>query len=115
MGSDSSFQSRGSSKMPSAMSAAVAAPPKASRNVLNVVLGDIVFKTWYPSFYPEELVGKEIERLYVCPWCFKYTKDVKPFLAHFVCLEASVQIHLICLQVYGRTCAVSKARILPEG
>ncbi|MCJ1471577.1 hypothetical protein MMC13_000217 [Lambiella insularis] len=64
------------------MPSAVGAPPKASRNVLNVVLGDIVFKTWYPSFYPEELVGKELERLYVCPWCFKYSKDAKPFLAH---------------------------------
>ncbi|KAI9797230.1 MAG: hypothetical protein M1835_001586 [Candelina submexicana] len=25
------------------------------RNVKNVVLGDVQFKTWYPSFYPEEL------------------------------------------------------------
>ncbi|KAI9873801.1 MAG: hypothetical protein M1830_010591, partial [Pleopsidium flavum] len=35
-----------------------------ARNVQNVVLGDILFKTWYPSFYPEELVGRETERLY---------------------------------------------------
>ncbi|KAL8840577.1 MAG: hypothetical protein Q9170_001263 [Blastenia crenularia] len=31
-------------------------PPKsASPNVRHVVLGDIIFNTWYPSYYPEEL------------------------------------------------------------
>ena len=60
------------------------AAASAARNVLNVVLGDILFKTWYPSFYPEELVGREIERLYVCQWCFKYTKEGPPFGAHVV-------------------------------
>ncbi len=56
----------------------------ASRNVQNVVLGDILFKTWYPSFYPEELVGRETERLYVCRWCFKYSRELMPYLAHVV-------------------------------
>lgn len=56
----------------------------ADRNVQNVVLGDIFFKTWYPSFYPEELVGRDTERLYVCRWCFKYSKEVMPFSAHVV-------------------------------
>ena len=56
----------------------------ADLNVKHVVLGDILFKTWYPSFYPEELVGRELERLYVCPCCFKYTKDLVPYLAHKV-------------------------------
>ena len=53
-------------------------------NVRNVVLGDILFKTWYPSFYPEELIGRETERLFVCQWCFKYSKDLMPYLAHTV-------------------------------
>ena len=53
-------------------------------NVQHVVLGDILFKTWYPSFYPEELVGRELERLYVCQECFKYSKELMPFLAHVV-------------------------------
>lgn len=62
-----------------------AAPkPIADRNVHNVVLGDILFKTWYPSFYPEELVGRDLERLYVCQRCFKYSKELMPFLAHVV-------------------------------
>jgi len=56
----------------------------ADLNVRNVVLGDILFKTWYPSFYPEELVGREAERLHVCQWCFKYTKELIPYLAHIV-------------------------------
>lgn len=62
------------------------AVPKAiaDRNVHNVVLGDILFKTWYPSFYPEELVGRDLERLYVCQWCFKYSKELMPYLAHVV-------------------------------
>ena len=56
----------------------------ADLNVRNVVLGDILFKTWYPSFYPEELIGRELERLFVCQWCFKYSKDLMPYLAHTV-------------------------------
>ncbi|EOD45984.1 moz sas family protein [Neofusicoccum parvum] len=51
-------------------------------NVLNVVLGDLLVKPWYPSFYPEELVGRRVERLYVCQWCFKYSKELIPFLGH---------------------------------
>ncbi|MCJ1461870.1 hypothetical protein MMC07_000469 [Pseudocyphellaria aurata] len=56
--------------------------PIADRNVHNVVLGDVLFKTWYPSFYPEELVGRDLERLYICQRCFKYSKELMPFLAH---------------------------------
>jgi hypothetical protein len=54
------------------------------RDVQNIVLGDMLFRTWYPSFYPEEIMGKELERLYVCQWCFKYSKDEMPFLSHMV-------------------------------
>ena len=53
-------------------------------NIRKVVLGDILFDPWYPSFYPEELVGREVERLNVCQWCFKYSKDLIPYLAHIV-------------------------------
>lgn len=61
----------------------------ADLTVHNVVLGDIQFKTWYPSFYPEELVGRNLQRLYVCQWCFKYSEEVTTFLAHEV--ESSFQ------------------------
>ncbi|KIW05557.1 uncharacterized protein PV09_03435 [Verruconis gallopava] len=57
-------------------------------NVLEVVLGSWWIKPWYPSFYPEELVGKTCERLYVCKWCFKYTRDaVQEYLRHMKTCE----------------------------
>ncbi|KAI9801696.1 MAG: hypothetical protein M1833_002378 [Piccolia ochrophora] len=55
------------------------------RNILRVVLGDLLFDTWYGSFYPEELVGGgkgEVDRLYVCSWCFRYSRELMPYLAH---------------------------------
>ena len=76
----------------------------ADLNVRNVVLGDILFKTWYPSFYPEELVGREIERLFVCQWCFKYSKDLMPYLAHTVRTSDSWRI-LYSLMRIVRKCA----------
>src|SRR5437762_103007 len=65
-------------------------PKKSSldRTIQNVVLGDILFKTWYPSFYPESLINNshsETERLYVCRWCFKYSKEIMPYMVHVVC------------------------------
>ncbi|MCJ1381876.1 hypothetical protein MMC17_004988 [Xylographa soralifera] len=78
MGSPSPVDSSATSTIPAAGST----PLTAARNVSNVVLGDILFPTWYPSFYPEELVGKDTDRLYVCQWCFKYSKEVVAFLAH---------------------------------
>ena len=54
-------------------------------NVANVLLGNLLIKPWYPSFYPEDLVGgRKIERLHVCQWCFKYTSDVLKYSAHSV-------------------------------
>ncbi|WPH00551.1 Hypothetical protein R9X50_00338100 [Acrodontium crateriforme] len=52
-------------------------------NVTNVVLGGLHIKPWYPSFYPEDMIGgKRAERLYVCQWCFKYTGEVMKYSAH---------------------------------
>ena len=53
-------------------------------DIHHIVLGDILFDTWYPSFYPDELVGKELDRLYVCQSCFKYSKEQQQYLAHLV-------------------------------
>lgn len=61
-----------------------------SPTISEVVLGHIWIKPEYPSFYPEELVlhsphstsATTVERLYVCPWCFKYTQDVLSFRSH---------------------------------
>ena len=56
--------------------------PSVEPNVLEVVFGSLLIKPWYPSFYPEELVGRKVERLYVCQWCFKYSKELVGFLGH---------------------------------
>lgn len=50
----------------------------------NVVLGNVQIKPWYPSFYPEEIVGRKVERLYVCQSCFRYSKELMPYLGHVV-------------------------------
>ena len=52
------------------------------RNVIEVVLSDIQIQTWYPSFYPEDLIGRLVDRLFVCKHCFKYTTKVVPFIQH---------------------------------
>ncbi|CAG8038800.1 unnamed protein product [Penicillium nalgiovense] len=54
----------------------------ADRNVNNVVLGDLLFKPWNQSIYPEDLVAKDAYRLYVCRWCFRYSCDVDIFEEH---------------------------------
>ncbi|KAF2457579.1 acyl-CoA N-acyltransferase [Lineolata rhizophorae] len=65
-------------KAAAAGSAVVGAEP----NVQSVVLGDMLIRAWYPSFYPEELVDARTERLYTCPWCFRYSKELMPYLGH---------------------------------
>ena len=47
------------------------------RNIDHVVFGQYDIVTWFYSPYPEEFVpaGTLLPRLFVCPRCFKYTKD----------------------------------------
>jgi hypothetical protein len=52
------------------------------RNVKSVVLGDLLFKPWYQSIYPEDLVAKDAECLHVCRWCFRYSCDRVAFAEH---------------------------------
>ncbi|KAK3075394.1 SAS complex subunit [Teratosphaeriaceae sp. CCFEE 6253] len=57
--------------------------PPMQPNVANVVLGEIHIKPWYPSFYPEDLLGgRKTEWLYVCQWCFRYTSEIVKYSAH---------------------------------
>lgn len=56
--------------------------PPTDPNVLEVVFGNLLIRPWYPSFYPEALVGRTVGKLYVCPWCFKYSKELMGFLGH---------------------------------
>ncbi|OOF92606.1 hypothetical protein ASPCADRAFT_54320 [Aspergillus carbonarius ITEM 5010] len=59
-----------------------AEPSTTDRNVKHVVLGDLLFPTWYQSIYPEDLVSKDTDRLYVCRWCFRYSCDSHAYAQH---------------------------------
>jgi histone acetyltransferase HTATIP len=67
----------------------------AEPNVLEVVFGSLLVKPWYPSFYPEGLVGRRVERLYVCQWCFNYSNKLNPFLGHLVRPRGHIRISLV--------------------
>ncbi|KAK2763754.1 hypothetical protein FQN54_009371 [Arachnomyces sp. PD_36] len=56
--------------------------PTVERSVKNVVLGNILFKTWFHSLYPEDLVSNGCERLYICRWCFRYSSDLDAYAGH---------------------------------
>lgn len=107
-------------------SGAIAQPPptpKADRNIDKVVLGNICFKTWYPSYYNKEVLGdasgnlgaqsnggsakigggkkeKEalLDRLYVCPSCFKYSKELVSWTRHVKYCQS--QSHVPGTKVY---------------
>ncbi|KAL7820822.1 acyl-CoA N-acyltransferase [Trichoderma gracile] len=87
-------------------------PPRTDRNIDKVVLGNLCFRTWYPSYYGKEVLGATsshakggskdglldaagrgpskkdkdglpmLERLYVCPSCFKYAKELVAWWGH---------------------------------
>jgi MOZ/SAS family/MYST family zinc finger domain len=56
--------------------------PVVDRSVKHVVLGNLLFQTWFHSIYPEELVGKDTDRLYVCRWCFRYSCNADAYAGH---------------------------------
>lgn len=82
-----------------------------SRNIDEVVLGDLLFETWYFSPYPESVLhGRDslaskgitsdhrnghvekpavpiVPRLHVCPYCFRYTTFANDYGAH-------IRVHL---------------------
>ena len=62
----------------------VKSPKRLKPDIHYVVFGNVLFPTWYLSFYPDALVGKELDRLHVCQWCFKYTDDQARYLSHTV-------------------------------
>ncbi|KJR80003.1 histone acetyltransferase [Sporothrix schenckii 1099-18] len=115
-------------------------PSQPDRNIDKVVLGEICFKAWYPSYYGKEVLGdtagnthngrgnhqtkgtgKEnhvtshhyqhshhshghghghggkdappmLDRLYVCPFCFKYSKEIVPWHGHVQVCDSQFQI-----------------------
>lgn len=96
--------------------------PRTDRNIDKVVLGDLCFRTWYPSYYGKELLGDlpgsggksakggggvtdgtghrrdkdhhqaMLERLYVCPSCFKYSRELVAWWGHVRVCERRGQV-----------------------
>ncbi|KAI0537455.1 acyl-CoA N-acyltransferase [Xylaria digitata] len=75
--------------------------PRSDRNIDKIVFGKTCFKAWYPSYYGKEVLGDVsanvggnakmgggkrdppmLDRLYICPCCFKYSKEVVPWWKH---------------------------------
>lgn len=82
--------------------------PGPDRNIDKVFLGNICFRAWFPSYYPKEVLadtagnagehpargvgklggGKNaapppiLERLLVCPCCFKYSRELPTWWDH---------------------------------
>lgn len=120
-----------SSKPNGTADGAAKAPDRPDRNIDKVVLGDICFRAWYPSYYGKEVLGDisgnstkggkdaksngngtashqhhdhdakddtsggkahgrrdrdnhapMLDRLYVCPCCFKYSKELVTWWEH---------------------------------
>lgn len=68
--------------MPPSSSRLVQKPPPAGTKVNQVTLGNLRFTPWYDALYPEELVDKNTDSLYVCCWCFRYTCDRDAYAGH---------------------------------
>ncbi|KAI1274906.1 acyl-CoA N-acyltransferase [Xylaria sp. FL0933] len=83
--------------------------PRSDRNIDQVVFGNTCFKAWYPSYYGKEVLGdvsanvgggnakmggskrdhpSMLDRLYICPCCFKYSKEMVPWRKHVRFCEA---------------------------
>ncbi|GAP88582.1 putative histone acetyltransferase [Rosellinia necatrix] len=76
--------------------------PHSDRNIDKVMFGNTCFKAWYPSYYAKEVLGDVsanagggnakigggkrdlpmLDRLYICPCCFKYSKEMIPWWHH---------------------------------
>ncbi|KAM4056547.1 MOZ/SAS family protein [Hirsutella rhossiliensis] len=110
-------------------------PPRPDRNIDKVVLGNLCFRTWYPSQYGKEVLGdssgnakttggggggkdggKEqhggkpsskkdqpmLERLYVCPSCFKYAKELVAWRGHVRLCERRAHVPGTKMYVHPR-------------
>ncbi|KAI3331051.1 acyl-CoA N-acyltransferase [Ustulina deusta] len=76
--------------------------PRSDRNIDKIVFGNTSFKAWYPSYYGKEVLGDVsanvgggnakmgggkrdppmLDRLYICPCCFKYSREAVPWWKH---------------------------------
>ncbi|KAH9904521.1 acyl-CoA N-acyltransferase [Xylariomycetidae sp. FL2044] len=104
--------------------------PRSDRNVDQVVLGNICFKAWYPSYYGKEVLGDVsgnkgdtgpnegakigggkrnhheppmLDRLYVCPCCFKYSREPGPWWRHVRVCEERGQVPGVKVYVHPKS------------
>lgn len=87
--------------------------PQGDRNINRIIFGAVNFRAWYPSYYGKDVLGdtpsktgakddhrgpakvgggkkeKEaiLERLFVCPCCFKYSREEPHWLQHLQLCE----------------------------
>lgn len=92
--------------------------PQGDRNINRVIFGAVNFRAWYPSYYGKDVLGdtpsktgakedhrgpakvgggkkeKEaiLERLFVCPCCFKYSRDEPLWLQHLQLCEKKARV-----------------------
>jgi hypothetical protein len=81
------------------------------RNIDNVVFGDVIFKSWYPSWYPKEIIGEKalsgdgkcivVQTLYVCRRCFAYSKVAEDWMKHCSVCEKRVPGRRVYVQGEG--------------
>ncbi|KAJ3472474.1 hypothetical protein NLG97_g10958 [Lecanicillium saksenae] len=125
------------------MAAADKAPLSGDRNIDKVVLGNLCFKTWYPSYYGKEVLGDTsgnarngikdhgtdaskahhgkkdrehppmLDRLYVCPSCFKYAKELVAWWGHVRSCE--LKGHVPGNRVYTHPRGRRKIRVAHDG
>ena len=80
------------------------------RNIENVVFGDRMFRAWYPSWYPKEIIGEKalsdakavgivVQTLYVCRKCFGYAKEVHEWAKH--CQQCKKEIPGTKIYMHG--------------
>lgn len=127
---------------PPTLAAADKPPLSADRNIDKVVLGNLCFKTWYPSYYGKEVLGDTsgnarngtkdhisdaskahgkkdrehspmLERLYVCPSCFKYAKELVAWWGHVRSCE--LKGHVPGKRVYVHPRGRRKIRVAHDG
>lgn len=93
-------------------------PLRTDRNIDKVVLGNMCFNTWYPSCYGKEVLGEShghttktgskeagakgqatggtsppaVDRLYICPSCFKYSKELVAWCHHVRVCERKAHV-----------------------
>ncbi|KAI5287491.1 hypothetical protein KEM54_005960 [Ascosphaera aggregata] len=81
--SPSTAARRPKSKIPSkARSKRLATTAAPRRTLPYVVLGNVRFRTWFDNIYPEEIVPRDTDTIYVCQYCFRYTPCEDSFVIH---------------------------------